>query len=54
MADFLREKGIETELHIYGDEKTKPGHVFHCDVRSEYAKKCNDEECAFFRKHIAD
>ncbi len=54
MADFLTEKGVETELHIYGDEKTKPGHVFHCDVRSGYAKKCNDEECEFFRRHIGN
>lgn len=27
-------------------------HVFHCDVRSEDAKLCNDEECAFFRKFL--
>ena len=52
MADLLTERGVEAEMHIYGDEETKPGHVFHCDIRSEYAKKCNDEECEFFRRHI--
>ena len=52
MSEFLTEAGIENELHIYGDEKTKPPHVFHCDIRSEYATLCNDEECAFFERHI--
>ena len=53
MSEFLTEKGVENELHIYGDGKTKPPHVFHCDIRSEYATICNDEECAFFRRYMA-
>lgn len=53
MSDFLKEKGIKSELHIYGDETTKPPHVFHCDIRSRYATWCNDDECAFFEKYVA-
>lgn len=52
-ADFLTAKGIENELHIYGEKDTHElGHVFHCNIRTADAKQCNDEECAFFKKHI--
>ena len=54
MSAFLTEKGIENELHIYGDSKNKLGHVFHLNIRSEDATACNDEECAFFRRYIAE
>ena len=27
-------------------------HVFHLNMRSEDAKRCNDDECEFFRKFI--
>lgn len=61
-GDFLRERaepfaalltgrGVENEVHVYGDDKNKPGHVFHCDFREPLAKICNDDECAFFRRH---
>lgn len=62
--DFLREEaepmkqalealGVEAEYHLYGSEGQKEiGHVFHCNIRLEEAKKCNDEECAFFARHI--
>ena len=52
MADFLREKGIDCELHIYGDDSHRPSHVFHINIRDPYATVCNDEECAFFQKYI--
>ena len=29
------------------------GHCFHLDCRSDIAAKCNDDECAFFRAHMA-
>lgn len=62
-GDFLRnqapelvkkliENNIEHELHYYGDREHELGHVFHLDIRSEYAKKCNDEETEFFRKYM--
>ena len=53
MKEFLETKGVEAELHIYGEQKPNElGHVFHCDVKSEDAKVCNDEECEFFRRHV--
>lgn len=53
MAAFLTEKGVENELHIYGEKgKNELGHVFHCNMRSTDAAQCNDEECAFFKRHI--
>ena len=54
MSEFLTEKGVENELHIYGDARTKLPHVFHLNMRSEYATQCNDEECAFFRRYIQE
>lgn len=50
MAELLRSKGVPCEYRIYGDEKT--GHVFHLDMRSNLARKANDEEIAFIREHL--
>ena len=52
MSRLLSEKGVENELHLYGSTDNQPGHVFHLNIRKEEAVLCNDEECAFFRKHI--
>ena len=54
MAERLKEAGVEAELHIYGDEKEKPPHVFHVDIRNPIATVCNDEECAFFLRHLEE
>ena len=51
MAAFLKEKGVECELHIFGDEQTKAPHVFHLNMKSALADQCNDAECAFFRAY---
>ena len=53
MYEFLREKGIEAELHIYGDDGNRPPHVFHIDIRNPIATRCNDDECTFFARYIA-
>ena len=50
MAELHRSKGVPCEYRIYGDEKT--GHVFHLDMRSDLARKANDEEIAFIREHL--
>lgn len=50
MAELLRSKGVPCEYRIYGDEKT--GHVFHLDMRSDLARKANDEEIAFIREYL--
>lgn len=51
-GEFLTGKGVENEVHVYGEADGKLGHVFHCDIRNPYAIKCNDDECEFFRRHV--
>ena len=50
-AAVLAREGAEYELHVYGDMKNRPGHVFHCNMKDPLAKRCNDDECAFFLRH---
>lgn len=62
-GDFLKEQapllsrelethGVPFVYRCYGDERNKLGHVFHCDVRSQAARLCNDEECGFFKSFL--
>ena len=52
MFEHLREKGIECMCEIYGTkEQKKIAHVFHLNIHSDMARKCNDAQCNFFRKH---
>ena len=46
---MLKEKGVRYESKVYGDEQTKPPHVFHCDIRSEPGRQANDDEPRFFK-----
>lgn len=48
LSEKLIEMHIPFEFRYYCDPKEKLGHVFHLNIRSENAKICNDEECAFF------
>ena len=50
--DILKSLEIETEYHFYGDKKHELKHVFHIDIKLPEARKCNDDECSFFLKHI--
>ncbi len=53
MTEALRRAGVEAECHIYGSrDDERIGHVFHCNVRLDEAARCNDEECAFFSRHL--
>ena len=52
MAACLMENAVPFVFRFYGDARHELGHVFHCDVRSEDAKRCNDDECAFFREFL--
>ncbi len=52
MTEFLKSRGVEAEYHLYESEKVELGHVFHCDMKLEEAKKCNQDECRFFRAHM--
>jgi len=48
MDQFLFDSNIKHEFKIYGDEKNPRGHVFHCNMRDDIARECNDDEQAFF------
>ena len=49
---MLKEKGVRYESKVYGDEQTKPPHVFHCDIRSEPGRQANDDEPRFFKSFV--
>lgn len=40
---------VDFTYRFYCDPKSSLGHVFHLDIRSEWAAKCNDDECNFFK-----
>ncbi len=52
MIKKLTGESVPFEYRFYGDKKTSLGHVFHCNIRLEAAKICNDDECEFFRKNV--
>ncbi len=39
-------------FRFYGSKENRLGHVFHCNIKTDDAKLCNDEECEFFTKYI--
>ena len=49
---ILRAKGVEVIQKSWGDEKHPEPHVFLINQKDELAKEANDEEAAFFRRHI--
>jgi len=53
MADFLASKGVEAEYKLYGTaEQHYMFHVFHVNMNLEEARICNQDEAAFFKKHL--
>ena len=52
IVEKLIENSVTHEFHFYGDKDTQLGHVFMLRIRENAAKKCNDEECDFFRKYM--
>ncbi len=48
----LSANGVRWKRCIYGNDTLKLGHVFHCNIRTKAAEKCNDDECAFFREYL--
>lgn len=53
MYEFLKSKGVDAEWKCYGSEETKyMQHVCHVNMNLEEAKQINNDECAFFRKHM--
>ena len=51
ILDALEKNHVPYEYHIYGDETEMLWHVFHCNIRSDAAKKCNDAQCCFFKEN---
>jgi len=52
LAQRLRELEVSHELHIYCGVGEKLGHVFHLNMKSADARRCNDDECYFFRRFL--
>lgn len=50
MAAKLASCEVPFIYRLYGDSKNKLEHVFHCNIKSDDAKLCNDEEYEFFRE----
>ena len=43
---------VDFTYRFYCDPKSSLGHVFHLDMKSEWAAKCNDDECNYFKSFI--
>lgn len=52
MARKLTECNVPFFYGFYGDAQNQLGHVFHCDMRNADGRKCNDDECVFFKRYI--
>ena len=48
LTEKLASAGVPFVDRTYGTEEHPLNHVFHCNIRTEEAKICNDDECAFF------
>ncbi len=52
LASKLVEVKVPFRFGYYGDPENELGHVFHCNMKLEDAKKCNDDECNYFKSLI--
>ena len=52
LAAKLMEQTVPFVYRFYGDKDHELGHVFHCNIRTEHARLCNDEECDFFKRFL--
>ncbi len=52
IAGVLIENEVPFVLRIYGDRNTRLAHVFHCNMKTAEGKKCNDDECEFFKEFL--
>lgn len=48
----LKAHQVPFVFKLYGTKQEALHHVFHLNVRDETGKRCNDEECAYFRKFL--
>ena len=55
MYHHLTEKGIRAQWKCYGNEEDKTvGHVFHVNIPTPEAIRCNDDAAAFFKSVLAE
>ena len=52
LVHALMEHNVEVCFHYYQSPDLKLGHVFHCNMKLDEARVCNDDECAFFFAHM--
>lgn len=51
----LKSIGVETKYKLYGAPGNKRvAHVFNANMRLPEAHECNDDECEFFKAHMAE
>ncbi|HCM91198.1 MAG TPA: alpha/beta hydrolase [Lachnospiraceae bacterium] len=48
MEEALRVNSVPFVYRYYGNASEPLHHVFHCNIRLESARICNDDECGFF------
>ena len=49
----LLKANVDFTYRFYCDARSSLGHVFNLNIKLEWAAKCNDEECEFFRQFIS-
>ncbi len=49
----LTELRVPLKEKVYGTDEQPLGHVFHCNIKTEVAKVCNDDECNFFKEYLS-
>ena len=52
LGEKLLEQNIPHEFHYFVGKDEELGHVFHLNVRSEDAARCNEIECDYFRRFL--
>lgn len=62
-GDFLKDKqiplvaklmecNVQNVFRYYAVDGAPLGHIFHCNMKLDEARKCNDEECDFFKGFV--
>ena len=52
MAECLSQNNVPFTYKLYGNKNEPLAHVFHCDIRTGAAQRCNDDETEFFRTYM--
>lgn len=52
LAQKLSEKNVPFMYRFFADKEVELAHVFHCNMKLDFAHICNKEECDFFKTLI--